>query len=65
MKNKDNFDTNFPWTRHVVAAILTAAYAPRLIKKKEEKLEIKHVADLFWDFSDYLRNGRKVHEDKK
>jgi hypothetical protein len=53
----DNFDPNTKDGRHVVAAILTAGFAPVLLKKEPKNLEIKHVVDLYWDFASLLRKG--------
>lgn len=48
------FDPNRPDARHICAAILTAGFAPILIKKKAKNINLKQVTNLFWDFFDNL-----------
>lgn len=65
MKKADEFDSNHPETRLQVAAILAAGYAPYVLKKKPKNIHINEIVDLFWDFADVLKGGRKQHEQKK
>ena len=61
-----NFDNNRPNEKHIAAAILTAGFAPILLKKKKaSNVDIDDLIGLFWDVFDLMENPKYFSKGKK